>query len=216
VSIEAGPAGSLRELLGDIDVYLVDQLMRGRIAPGMRILDAGCGGGRNVEYLMRAGYDVSGTDQSPAAVDATRKMAMRYAPHLALENFRVERVEQSSFEPRSFDFIISSAVLHFARNEAHFHAMVDEMWRLLRPGGTLFARLASTIGMPLEAFRPLGDRRFAMPDRSERFLVDEHMLMATTNRLGGVLLDPIKTTVVQNARCMTTWVIGSVTALEVP
>ena len=208
MSIDAGPSGSLRELLGDIDIYLVDQLMRGRIAPGMRVLDAGCGGGRNLEYLMRAGYDVSGIDQSPAAVDATRKLAAHSAPHLPLENFRVAPVERTSFEPRSFDFIISSAVLHFARNEAHFHAMVDEMWRLLRPGGTLFARLASTIGMPLEAFRPLGDRRFVMPDRTERFLVDDHMLMATTKRLGGTLLDPLKTTVVQNARCMTTWVIS--------
>ncbi len=204
-----GLGGSLHELLGDIDIYLVDQLMRGRIAPGTRVLDAGCGGGRNLEYLLRAGYDVSGIDQSPAAVDATRNMAAHSAPHLPPGNFRVEAVEQTSFEPRSFDFIISSAVLHFARDEAHFHAMVDAMWRLLRPRGTLFARLASTIGMPLEAFRPLGDRRFVMPDGRERFLVDEHMLMATTSRIGGVLLDPLKTTVVQNARCMTTWVVRS-------
>jgi tellurite methyltransferase len=207
--VVVGLSGSLHELLGDIDIYLVDQLMRGRIEPGMRVLDAGCGGGRNLDYLMRAGYEVFGSDQSHAAVHAVQRTAMQHAPHLPRENFRVEPVERASFQAQSFDFIISSAVLHFARDEAHFHAMVDEMWRLLRPGGTLFARLASTIGMPLEAFRPLGDRRFVMPDGSERFLVDEHMLMATTNRLGGALLDPLKTTVVQNARCMTTWVVGA-------
>ena len=207
-----GLGGPLHELLGDIDVYLVDQLLRGRLAPGMRVLDAGCGGGRNLEYLMRAGYDVFGSDQSSAAVDAVQRMARQHAPELPLENFRVEPVERSSFDAQSFDFVISSAVLHFARDEAHFHAMVDEMWRLLRPGGTLFARLASTIGMPLEAFRPLGDRRFVMPDGSERFLVDEDMLMAATGSIGGALLDPLKTTVVQNARCMTTWVVRSVAA----
>jgi tellurite methyltransferase len=203
------PASSpkLRDWLGDIDIYLLDQLMRGRIEPGMRILDAGCGSGRNLLYLMRAGYDIAGTDQSAAAIEATCQLATRHAPHLSLGNFRVEPVERMSFEPESFDFVISSAVLHFARDEAHFHAMVDEMWRLLRDGGTLFARLASTIGMAAEVFRPLGGRRFVLPDGTERFLVDEHMLMDTTRRLGGQLLDPIKTTVVQGARCMTTWVI---------
>jgi tellurite methyltransferase len=199
---------NLREWLGDIDIYLVDQLMRGRVEPGMRILDAGCGAGRNLVYLLRAGYDVAGTDQSSAAIDATRQLAIQLAPTLPLGNFRVEHVEQSSFESRSFDFIISSAVLHFARDEIHFHAMVDEMWRLLRSGGTLFARLASTIGLPMEAFQPVGGRRFVMPDGSERFLVDEQMLMTVTERLGGRLLDPLKTTVVQGARCMTTWVVG--------
>jgi SAM-dependent methyltransferase len=197
----------LREWLGDIDIYLVDQLLRGRIEPGMRVLDAGCGGGRNLLYLLRGGYEVAGVDQSTASIEATRRLAMQHAPALPPENFRVESVERTSFEGQSFDFIISSAVLHFARDEAHFHAMIDEMWRLLRPAGTLFTRLASTIGMSSQAFRPLGGRRFVLPDGSERFLVDEHMLMEITERLGGRLLDPIKTTVVQNARCMTTWVI---------
>jgi len=200
-------APNLHEWLGDIDIYLFDQLMRGRIEPGMRILDAGCGAGRNLLYLMRAGYNVAGTDQSSAAIEANRRLAAAHAPHLPLENFRVEPVEHMSFESHSVDFIISSAVLHFARDEAHFDAMVSEMWRILCPGGTLFARLASTIGLPTEAFRPLGGRRFVLPDGSERFLVDEHMLMTTTERLGGVMLDPIKTTVVQGARCMTTWVV---------
>ena len=198
----------LHEWLGDIDIYLLDQLMRGRVEPGMRILDAGCGAGRNLLYLMRAGYQVAGTDQSSAAVEATRRLATQYAPRLPPESFRVEPVERTSFESQSFDFIISSAVLHFARDEAHFRAMIGEMWRLLRPGGTLFARLASTIGLPAEVFRPLGGGRFVMPDGTERFLVDEHMLMEVTERLGGALLDPIKTTVVQGMRCMTTWVVG--------
>ena len=158
----SGP--NLHEWLGDIDIYLFDQLMRGRIEPGMRILDAGCGAGRNLLYLMRAGYEVAGTDKSSTAVEATRRLAVQHAPHLPPENFRVEPVEHMSFESHSFDFIISSAVLHFARDEAHFDAMVSEMWRVLRPGGTLFARLASTIGLPAEAFRPLGGRRFALPD----------------------------------------------------
>jgi tellurite methyltransferase len=206
---QANAAGTprLRVWFGDIDIYLFDPIARGHIAPGMRMLDAGCGAGRNLVYLMRAGYDVAGVDQSAAAVSATRQLAARLAPRLPVDAFRVETIEDLSFEPGSFDVVISSATLHFARDDSHFRAMVDAMWRTLRPGGLLFARLASSIGMPASRFTPLGDRRFVLPDGSERYLVDEDMLMAETARLGATLADPLKTTVVQNARCMTTWVL---------
>ena len=59
---------SLREQFGDIDIYLFDQLLRGRIRPGMRVFDSGCGHGRNLVYLLRTGYDVCGSDADPASV----------------------------------------------------------------------------------------------------------------------------------------------------
>jgi tellurite methyltransferase len=199
------PPLSLAEQFGDIDIYLFDQLLRGRVSPGMRVLDAGCGGGRNLVYLLRANYDVSGVDESPQAVDSVRRLATSLAPAIRPDAFRVEPVERLSFPDASFDVVLSSAVLHFALDEAHFTAMLDEMWRVLRPRGLLFTRLASTIGMT--GFQPLGGRRFRVPDGSERFLVDEDLLMGQTARLRAHLVDPLKTTVVQNARCMTTWVL---------
>lgn len=202
-------AGStpLRELLGDIDIYFFDQINRGRVTPEMRVLDAGCGAGRNLHYLMGAGTDIVAADESEAAIAATRSLALRLAPHLSADAFRVEAVDAMSFETESVDVVISSAVLHFARDTAHFRAMLNGMWRVLRRHGLLFVRLASTIGMPVERFRPIGERRFQLPDGSDRFLVDEEILMSETRRLGAHLVDPIKTTVVQNARCMTTWVL---------
>jgi hypothetical protein len=104
------------------------------------------------------------------------------------------------------DVVISSAVLHFARDEAHFQAMLDATWRAVKPGGMLFCRLASTIGVE-DRVRPLGHRRYALPDGTERFLVDEELLLAATAQRGGELLDPLKTTNVQNLRAMTTWVV---------
>ena len=198
---------TLREQFGDIDIYLFDQILRGRVTPEMRILDAGCGSGRNVHYLMRSGHQVAGVDESAAAVEATRRLAERIAPRLTSAEFRHEAVEHMSFGDAAFDFVISSAVLHFARDREHFRAMLDGMWRVLRPQGILFARLASAIGMPAASFHSLGSGRFRLPDGSERFLVDEAMLMDETRRLGAALVDPIKTTVVQNARCMTTWCV---------
>src|SRR3984885_2362330 len=88
---------TLAEQFGQIDIYLFDQLLRGRIAPGMRICDAGCGHGRNLVYLLREGYEVFGVDADSRAVDAVRQMARSLAPGLPQDNFRVEGVEAMSF-----------------------------------------------------------------------------------------------------------------------
>jgi tellurite methyltransferase len=196
----------LERQFGQIDIYLFDQLLRGRIRKGMRVLDAACGGGRNLVYLLQAGFDVFATDADVRAVDAVRHLAAQLAPGLRAENFRAEPVEQMTFPDAFADVVLSSAVLHFARDDGHFDAMVCEMWRVLKSGGLLFCRLASSIGME-HRVRPIVGRRSALPDGSERYLVDEAMLMALTSRLGGRLLDPLKTTVVQDQRCMTTWVV---------
>jgi tellurite methyltransferase len=197
---------ALRDWFGDIDIYLFDQLLKGRIDTGDRLLDAGCGGGRNLIYLVRSGYDVSAVDHVPEAIEQVINLASRLAPQLPQTNFRVEPVEAMSFDDGAFDFVISSAVLHFAKSQDHFIKMLEEMWRVLRMGGVFFARLASTIGIE-DRVRPVGDGRFHLPDGSVRFLVDEEMLVGWSNRLGGDLLDPIKTTNVQNLRAMTTWVL---------
>ncbi len=194
---------SLQQQLGQIDIYFFDQLLRSNIIPGMRVLDAGCGPGRNLVYLLREGYEVFGSDQSPAAIAQTRALVAALAPHLPAENFRVEAIEAISHPEDTFDVVICSAVLHFARDDAHFHAMLEYLWRVLNPGGLLFCRLASTIGMP---HQHLTGHRYLAPDGVERFCVDEAFLMNLTTKLGGQLVDPIKTTVVQNQRCMTTWI----------
>lgn len=191
---------------GDIDIYLFDQLLRGRIRPGMRVLDAGCGSGRNLVYLMRVGTEVFGVDSDAHAVEAVRRLAATLAPQLPAENFRVEPVDAMTFPDAFADLVMSSAVLHFARDDAHFTAMLQGTWRVLRPGGLFFCRLASTIGMEAR-MRRIAGRRFVVPDGSERYCVDEAMLLDLTVRLGGELVDPLKTTIVQNQRCMTTWVL---------
>lgn len=205
----AGHAPPLREQFGDIDIYLFDQLLRGRVAPGMRVFDAGCGAGRNLVHFLRAGYDVAAADADAAAVDAVRALASILAPDLPAANFRAEPIEALSFSEGCADVVISSAVLHFARDADHFEAMLRGSWRILAPGGLFFCRLASSIGIE-DRIHPVGGGRFRLPDGSERYLVDEGRLVALTERMGGRLADPLKTTVVQNRRAMTTWVVRRV------
>jgi SAM-dependent methyltransferase len=195
---------NLQEQFGGIDVYLFDQLLKGRLEPSMRILDAGCGSGRNLVYFLREGFEVCAVDISYDAVAHVRALARTLAPHLPEENFRREPVENISFAGESFDAVLSSAVLHFARDEAHWLAMMREMWRVLKPGGIFFARLASTAGVEAEV-EHLGGRRYRLPGGVEWLLSDELMLRETTDSLRGELLDPLKTVVVHGARAMSVW-----------
>jgi SAM-dependent methyltransferase len=200
------PTPTLQEQFGAIDIYLFDQLLKGNISPGMTILDAGCGYGRNIAYFLREGYDVFAADISTDCIENVRTMARQVAPLLPEANFRVEPVEKMSFEDSAADVVISNTVLHLAADDAQFEAMLQGSWRVLKSGGLFFCRLASTIGMEDE-FIPINGRRMRSPDGAERYLVDAAILESLTQRLGGTMVEELKTTVVENKRAMTTWVL---------
>jgi tellurite methyltransferase len=197
------PGAELHAKFGDIDIYLFDQLLRGRFDQRARVLDAGCGDGRNMMYFLRRGFTCFGIDRDPASIEHIRALAAQLAPGLPRHNFVAGELDHLPWDAASMDAVVCSAVLHFASDLAHFDRMVEEMWRVLAPDGMLFARLASNIG--IEAAVGAAGTRVRLPDGSERFVVDESILLERTRRLGGQLLDPIKTTNVQQRRCMTTW-----------
>lgn len=199
----------LQEQFGNIDIYLFDQLLKGRITPPMSLLDAGCGDGRNLIYFLRHDFDVWAVDSNPQSIQQVRMLASKIAPNLPAENFLSADVAEMPFPSERFDLVISSAVLHFAKDEKHFDGMLDEMWRVLKAGGMLFARLASSIRIE-ELIKPTVTGRYLLPDGTERFLVDEEMLAAATQRLKATRVEPLKTTNVENLRCMTTWVVRKV------
>jgi SAM-dependent methyltransferase len=192
------------EQFGQIDIYVFDQILRGNIAPGMRVLDAGCGYGRNLVYLLRAGCEVFAVDRSADGVEHVRRLAAMLAPGLPAANFEVAELDRMPWPDGFADVVICNSVLHFARSDDHFLAMVTELWRVLRPGGMLFCRLGSRIGMEFEQVR---GNIYRIGDGAEWFLVDERALMKMTEQMDAVLVDPLKTTVVQDYRCMTTWVV---------
>ena len=195
---------TVQEQFGQIDIYVFDQILRGNIPAGVRVLDAGCGYGRNLVYLLREGCEVFALDADRAGVEHVRRLSASLATGLPDENFQVGQIEQMPFPDEFADVVISSAVLHFARDDQHFLAMLKELWRVLKPGGMLFCRLGSRIGMDFEHVR---GHIFVVGDGSEWFLVDEQMLLQLTKDLNAVLVDPLKTTIVQDYRCMTTWVM---------
>jgi SAM-dependent methyltransferase len=204
----AGLGGSLaltvQEQFGQIDIYVFDQILRGNIAAGMRVLDAGCGYGRNLVHLLRTGCEVFAVDADASGVEHVRKLSASLGTGLPEVNFQVGPIERMPFPDGFADVVICNSVLHFSRDERHFRAILAELWRALKPGGMLFCRLGSRIGMDFEQVR---DNIFIVGDGSEWFLVDEEMLLQLTEEMNAVLVDPLKTTIVQDYRCMTTWVL---------
>lgn len=200
---------NLQQLYGNIDIYLFDQLLKGRYDHCHRILDVGVGGGRNLHYFLQNGYEVYGIDPNPDAIENARQLSALLAPDHSLNNFVVAAAEDLPFQPHFFDLAICSAVLHFANSHAHFDAMLRSIWSVLKPGGYFFARLASDIGIE-ELVTPLGNGVFLLPDGSTRYLVNQEMLFQYTNAFNAELYEPVKTTNVQNLRCMTTWCLRKV------
>lgn len=195
---------TVQEQFGQIDIYVFDQILRGNLRAEMRVLEAGCGYGRNLVWLLREGCEVFALDADAAGIEHVRQLSASLNTGLPADNFQVGSIERMPFADTSMDAVICSAVLHFAHDEDQFRAMLSELWRVLRPGGLLFCRLGSRIGMDFER---LTGNRFLMPDGSKWFLVDEEMLLDLTDELDAVLVDPLKTTIVQDYRCMTTWVL---------
>jgi SAM-dependent methyltransferase len=170
----------------------------------MKVLDAGCGYGRNLVYLLREGCEVYALDANPESVQHVRALAAELNPKLPAENFQVGQIEAMPFADGFADVVMCNSVLHFARDQHQFLTMLEELWRVLRPGGLLFTRMGSRIGMQFEQIRP---DIYRIGDGQEWFLVDEELLLGLTSELNGVMVDPLKTTIVQDYRCMTTWVL---------
>ena len=195
----------MSKLPGNTDIYLLDQIMKGRYAPSDVILDAGAGGGRNLEWFVQQGCRVFGTDRDSLAIEALKHTY----PGLPEESFQVAPVEALPFPDTFFNHIISSAVLHFAENEQHFEAMFSEMVRVLRPGGSIFIRMTTDVGLG-DKMTALGKGRYYLPDDSERFLLTRKGLDSLLLQYRLALLEPFKTVLVEDLRSMGVVVLGKV------
>ena len=135
---------TVQEQFGQIDIYVFDQILRGNIGAGMRVLDAGCGYGRNLVHLLREGCEVFAVDAGSCR-DRPCSASCPYSLETGLpaENFQVGTIERVPFPDGLADVVLCNAVLHFARDEGQFLALVAELWRVVKPGGMLFCRLGS-------------------------------------------------------------------------
>ncbi len=188
-------------MLGQTDIYLVDQILKELYKPGDAILDAGCGSGRNMHWFLQKGYFINGIDSSVVAIEELKEKYPNIDKH-----FKVAPVESTGFDDNYFDHIICSAVLHFAENTNHFNSMLSEMIRILKPGGTIFIRMAADIGIE-DKVELIADGVYAIPDGSVRFLLTRSLLANCMQQYNLSFAEPLKTTNVDDVRCMSTLVL---------
>jgi tellurite methyltransferase len=200
---------NFRELnaqLGNIDIYLLDQILKGRFEGKSKVLDVGCGEGRNLIYLAREGFDVYGFDQNPSALQMLRYLLKGINPDFDERKLIEGNAESLPLPAAYFDIVISSAVLHFAQSVEAFHKQIAELFRVVAPGGILFIRMTSDIGLP-DTTEDQGNGRYLIPDGSVRFLLTRGLIEEIVDKFSWQLIEPVKTTVVNDVRCMTTLVL---------
>jgi SAM-dependent methyltransferase len=191
----------LNRLLGNVDNYLLDQLLKGRFTKDMKILDVGCGEGRNAVYFLQKNYSIFGIDPNELAIQYCRYLAKSIDPETDIHRFQVGDGAAIPFHAAAFDAVISSAVLHFAENATHFWKMVAEIHRVLKPGGIFWMRLNTGFGNILDESSSLGEGRYALPDGSERYVLLPEGLQQL-ERMGFEFLETPKTVLVYGQREM--------------
>ena len=181
------------------DIYLIDQIMKNRYSAKEVILDAGCGNGRNMLWFIKNKFKIFGIDASEEAIHNLKALHS----NLSKQRLCVSRLEKTAFKPAYFNHIICSAVLHFATGTAHFHEMISEMVRIIKPGGTLFIRMTSNIGIENKV-NLIGDGVYYIPDGSVRFLLTKSLLADCIRLYSLDFIEPLKTVNVNDERCMST------------
>lgn len=193
-------SNSLASIVG-MDIYIIDQILKNRYQKGQTILDAGCGKGRNLKWFYFNGYDIHGIDKD----DAFLAFAKAEYP-TAAGKFLTGTLDKLPYDKEEFDHILCCAVLHFAQSEQQFTAMFSELIRVLKPNGSLLIRMASNIGLdgntPEITYKENGQKgtyyltRERIDDLLKEFDVE--------------LIEPVKTTNVQDERAMTTLVFEKI------
>ena len=187
----------LSQLVGKTDIYIIDQIMKERYYPSDNILDAGCGEGRNLKWFYVNGFSISGID-----TDAERLENAKLTYPKAASNFKIGDLDNLPYDKDSFNHILCSAVLHFAQDETHFSKMFSELIRVLKVSGTLFIRVASDIG--LDGHKPF--LKESQTNREGTFFITRDIIQTLLEEYPLALIDPVKTTNVEDKRAMTTLV----------
>jgi len=193
---------SLNQLLGNIDIYLLDQILKGRFDKTMKILDAGCGEGRNMIYFLQEHYQIFGVDSNPIAIQMARIYAQTIQSDYDIYRFQTALVEDMPFHQGAFDAVISSAVLHFAKNTVHFRQQFGEMMRVLKPGGLCFLRMTTGFGGQVVSSKHLGEGLYELQDGSTRFLLTKELLDELEKQYQLKNIEPPKSVLVHDLRAM--------------
>jgi 2-polyprenyl-3-methyl-5-hydroxy-6-metoxy-1,4-benzoquinol methylase len=192
---------TLKNEINGIDIYLLDQILKGRYHNKDVILDAGCGNGRNLKWFYNNDFTIYGVDLNAKRLD---KAKIQYSDQK--EHFSIQNITTLNFEKEKFNHIICNAILHFAINKQDFMVMITELLRVLKPNGTIFIRMA-TIESLTDKVVQVSEGVYKLPDKTTRFLLTKDLLKHIQTKFNLVLLERFKFVNVDDLRCMATLIL---------
>lgn len=193
---------TINSILGQTDIYLIDQILKGRYAGYEKIIDIGCGPGRNMHWFLQNNLETYAIDTNEELIDKIKAAH----PNLPSERFQVASVEKIPFLNNYFDHVICIAVLHFANSKKQFKEMLAEVVRIVKPDGSMLFRIAADIGFE-DKIELVGDGVYNIPDGTKRFLLSRSLLAECMKENNLSFLEPFKTVNVNDLRCMSTLVL---------
>ncbi|WP_298317484.1 bifunctional 2-polyprenyl-6-hydroxyphenol methylase/3-demethylubiquinol 3-O-methyltransferase UbiG [uncultured Aquimarina sp.] len=191
----------LRKSIGNIDIYLLDQILKDRYSQNDKILDAGCGSGRNMYWFYKNRFTIYAVDKEIEQIEYLKLIYPDWS-----NQFSSASLEELTYPDDFFDHIICSAVLHFAMSTNHFKTMFSELLRVLKPSGSLFIRMTSDIGIENKGTH-IGEGVYRLGDESDRFLLTKELLSLLMEEHQLSFLEPLKSTNVHDLRSMSTLVL---------
>ena len=185
--------------LKGIDIYLLDLLLKGFIHGNQEILDAGCGRGRNIKYFLSQNMHVTGVDSDAQCILELKSQYPEKASkfiHSSIEEFE---------NGKNYDVIICNAVLHFAKDHKGFDVQFEKLISLLNPNGLIFIRMTSNIGIDMIGMESIAGVH-CLKDGATRYLITLEKIQELMRKFHLTKVSPIKSTVVEDVRSMTTLV----------
>ena len=189
----------LNSELGNIDLFLLDQLLKGRVSENDRILDAGCGEGRNLLYFLRNNYKVHAVDPNPSAIKMVQMHARTLGSTIPATNFLCTTIEESPYEAGYFDVVFCFSLLHHSTSAADFHNKVRSLLGMLKDKGTLLLKMEALKGVE-DGVVQLESGLFNLPDGSSRYLMTNSDIKWITAECGMKQLEPVKIEMIENQR----------------
>jgi SAM-dependent methyltransferase len=153
--------------------YHLEDLFSSLAGSSGRLLEVGCGIGVDSIQLAKCGFDVTAVDLTESALHVAREFAVRRGVEI---DFRLGNAEKLEFPDGTFDAVYSFGVLHHTPD---IDAAVDEVHRVLRPGGTAYVMLYHSWSLV-----NLVHRVFRLPYESPKDRGDHCPVVYTFSRRG--------------------------------
>ncbi len=158
----------INNYFGDMDIFLMDLILKGKIPEKGKVLDAGCGEGRNGIYFINNQYSYTGVD-----TDRSKVSLIEFLSGGTESSFFVEDIKTFAERKETFDFIVCSRVLHFAESVDHFYEMWNDLISMLNPRAIIYISMDSVIDTDIGEAKDNG--RFLFPDGEVRFAITKEI-----------------------------------------